>query len=73
VIGLVENKRILLLAALLASALITAALITMMAPTAAAATPRKIEVMVISRNGVIELYQDGKSSRPLRLRRVRSI
>jgi len=58
VIGLVENKRILLLATLLASALITAALITMMAPTAAAATSRKFEV--ISRDGVVELYRDGK-------------
>ena len=57
-IGLVENKRILLLATLLASALITAALITMMAPTAAAATSRKFEV--ISRDGVVELYRDGK-------------
>ena len=59
-IGLVENKRILLLATLLASALITATLITIMTPTAAAATSRRIKVMVISRDGVIELYQDGK-------------
>jgi len=58
VIGLVENRRILLLATLLASALIAAALIMIIAPTAAAATPRKFEA--ISRDGVIELYQDGK-------------
>ena len=57
-IGLVENKRILLLATLLASALIAAALITIIAPIAAAAMSRKFEV--ISRDGVIELYQDGK-------------
>ena len=57
-IGLVKNKRILLLATLLASALIAAALITIIAPTAAAATSRKFEV--VSRDGVIELYQDGK-------------
>ena len=57
-IGLVENKRILLLATLLASALITATLITIMTPTAAATTSRKFEV--VSRDGVIELYQDGK-------------
>ena len=56
-IGLVENKRILLLATLLASALITATLITAMVPTAAATTSRKFEV--VSRDGVIELYQDG--------------
>jgi len=58
VIGLVENKRILLLATLLASALIAAALITAIAPTAAATTSRKFEV--VSRDGVIELYRDGK-------------
>ena len=57
-IGLVENKRILLLATLLASALIAAALITAMVPTAAATMSRKFEV--VSRDGVIELYQDGK-------------
>jgi len=59
VIGLVENnKRILLLATLLASVLIAAALITAIVPTAAATTSRKFEV--VSRDGVIELYQDGK-------------
>ena len=57
-IGLVENKRILLLAILLASVLITTALFTAIAPTAAATTPRKFEI--ISRDGVVELYQDGK-------------
>jgi len=58
VIGLVENKRIMLLATLLASALIAAALITAIAPTAAATASRKFEV--VSRDGIIELYQDGK-------------
>jgi len=58
VIGLVENKRIMLLATLLASALIAAALFTAIAPTAAATASRKFEV--VSRDGVIELYQDGK-------------
>ena len=57
-IGLVENKRIMLLATLLASALIAAALITAIAPTTAATASRKFEV--VSRDGVIELYQDGK-------------
>ena len=57
-IGLVENKRIMLLATLLASALIAAALITAIAPTAAATASRKFEV--VSRDGIIELYQDGK-------------
>ena len=57
-IGLVKNKRILLLVTLLASALISAALITAIAPTAAATTSRKFEV--ISRDGVVELYQDGE-------------
>ena len=57
-IGLVENKRILLLATLLASALITAALFTTIAPTAAAPTSRGFKAIL--KDGVVELYQDGK-------------
>ena len=63
-IGLVENKRILLLATLLASALIAAALFTVIAPTAAATTCRKVEV--ISKDGVVELYEDGKLIKTLK-------
>jgi len=58
VIGLVENKRILLLATLLASALIAAALFTIIAPTAAAPTSRGFRAIL--KDGVVELYQDGK-------------
>jgi len=58
VIGLVENRRILLLATLLASALIAAALITAIAPTAAAPTSR--EFRAILKDGVVELYRDGE-------------
>jgi len=58
VIGLIKNRRILLLTTLLASSLIAAALFTAIAPTAAAPIFRKFEV--ISRDGVVELYQDGK-------------
>ena len=57
-IGLVENRRILLLATLLASALIAAALITAIAPTAAAPTSR--EFRAILKDGVVELYRDGE-------------
>ena len=57
-IGLVENKRILLLATLLASALIAAALFTTIAPTAAAPTSRGFKAIL--KDGVVELYQDGK-------------
>jgi len=64
VIGLVENRRILLLTALLASALIAAALFTAIAPTAAATTYRKVEV--ISKDGVVELYEDGKLIKTLK-------
>ena len=71
-VGLVENKRILLLATLLASALITAALITIMTPTAAAATSRRIKVMVISRDGVIELYQDGKLIETIKIKTIKA-
>ena len=71
-IGLVENKRILLLATLLASALITATLITIMTPTAAAATSRRIKVMVISRDGVIELYQDGKLIGTIKIKTIKA-
>ncbi len=57
-IGLVENKRILLLVTLLASALISAALITAIAPTAAATTSRGFKAIL--KDGVVELYQDGE-------------
>jgi len=58
VIGLVENKRIMLLATLLASALIAAALFTAIAPTAAAPTSRGFRAIL--KDGVVELYQDGE-------------
>jgi len=58
VIGLVENKRILLLATLLASALIAAALFTAIAPTAAAPTSRGFRAIL--KDGVVELYRDGE-------------
>jgi len=64
VIGLIENRRILLLTTLLASALIAAALFTAIAPTAAATTYRKVEV--ISKDGVVELYEDGKLIKTLK-------
>ena len=57
-IGLVENKRILLLATLLASALIAAALFTAIAPTAAAPTSKGFKAIL--KDGVVELYQDGE-------------
>ena len=63
-IGLIENRRILLLTTLLASALIAAALFTAIAPTAAATTYRKVEV--ISKDGVVELYEDGKLIKTLK-------
>ena len=57
-IGLVENRRILLLATLLASALIAAALFTAIAPTAAAPTSRGFRAIL--KDGVVELYRDGE-------------
>ena len=57
-IGLIENRRILLLTTLLASALIAAALFTAIAPTAAAPTSRGFRAML--KDGVVELYQDGE-------------
>jgi len=58
VIGLVENRRIMLLATLLASALIAAALFTAIAPTAAAPTSRGVRAIL--KDGVVELYRDGE-------------
>jgi len=58
VIGLVENRRILLLTTLLGSALIAAALVTIIAPTAAAPTSRGFRAIL--KDGVVELYQDGE-------------
>ena len=57
-IGLVENRRIMLLATLLASALIAAALITALVPTAAAPTSRGFRAIL--KDGVVELYRDGE-------------
>ena len=57
-IGLVENRRLLLLTTLLASALIAAALFTAIAPTAAAPTSRGFKAIL--KDGVVELYQDGE-------------
>ena len=57
-IGLIENRRILLLTTLLASALIAAALVTAIAPTAAAPTSRGFKAIL--KDGVVELYQDGE-------------
>lgn len=52
------NRRVLLLMTLLASALIAAALTTMIMPAMAAPPSKKFSV--IMRDGVVELYQDGK-------------